>query len=289
MFFVNKRILYSVFRLLETFHHKLSIHSQSKPVIIIVVLLYTKGGYKMPDVLKIAICEDEPDQKNMLLKLLDESNIENTSVVFANGEDLLADFKQGKYDLILMDIYMESELTGIDTIRLIRKKDKDIPVAFVTTSKDHALESYRLSAMKYIEKPYSKESIEDILHLAVLKKNDVPALFVQRNGIVERVPLANILYMEQQMHKVYLCLKNEEDFSVYGKLSELSKQLPENGFFLPHKSFAVNLCYVMYIDMELRSFVMENKTIVPIRREFLTKAKKALEDFLFDRTRRLLK
>ena len=127
----------------------------------------------MPDVLKIVICEDEPDQKNMLLELLDESNIENTSVVFANGEDLLADFKQGKYDLILMDIYMESELTGIDTIRLIRKKDKDIPVAFVTTSKDHALESYRLSAMKYIEKPYSKESIEDILHLALLKKNDV--------------------------------------------------------------------------------------------------------------------
>ena len=108
----------------------------------------------MPDALKIAICEDEPDQKNMLLKLLDESNIENTSVVFANGEDLLADFKQGKYDLILMDIYMESELTGIDTIRLIRKKDKDIPVAFVTTSKDHALESYRQSAMNYIEKPY---------------------------------------------------------------------------------------------------------------------------------------
>ena len=57
---------------------------------------------------------------------------------------MLADFKQGKYDLILMDIYMESELTGIETIRLIRKRDKDIPIAFVTASKDHALESYRL-------------------------------------------------------------------------------------------------------------------------------------------------
>ena len=157
----------------------------------------------MPDALKIAICEDEPNQKNMLLKLLDESNIENTSVVFANGEDLLADFKQGKYDLILMDIYMESELTGIDTIRLIRKKDKDIPVAFVTTSKDHALESYRLSAMKYIEKPYSKESIEDILHLAVLKKNDVPALFVQRNGIVERVPLANFIWNSRCTRSIF--------------------------------------------------------------------------------------
>ncbi|MGP1570498.1 MAG: LytR/AlgR family response regulator transcription factor [Eubacteriales bacterium] len=243
----------------------------------------------MSDALKIAICEDESDQKNMLLQFLDESNIKNTSVVFANGEDLLTDFKQGKYDLILMDIYMEGKLTGIDTIRLIREKDKDVPVAFITTSKDYALESYRLSAIKYIEKPYSKESIEDIVHFAVLKKNDVPALFVQRNGIVERVPFANILYMEQQMHKVYLYLKNGEYFSVYGKLSELSEQLPQNIFFCPHKSFSVNLSYVMYIDMELRSFVMENKKIIPIRREFLTKAKKTLEDFLFDRTRRLLK
>ncbi|EHL13200.1 hypothetical protein HMPREF9629_00500 [Peptoanaerobacter stomatis] len=243
----------------------------------------------MSELLKIAICEDETDQRNILIKSLDESNIKNTYSIFANGEDLLADFKQGEYDLILMDIYMGSDLTGVETIKLIRKKDKDVPVAFVTTSKDHALESYRLSAMKYIEKPYSKESIGDILHLALLKKNDVPALFVQRNGACERVPFANIIYMEQQMHKVFICLKNEDSFSVYDKLSKLKDQLPENGFFVPHKSFAVNLSYVMYIDMDLRCFVMENKTNIPIRREFLIMAKKALEDFLFERTRGLMK
>lgn len=52
---------------------------------------------------------------------------------------------------------MDSELSGIETVKLIRQKDKDIPVAFVTTSKEHTLESYRLSAIKYIEK-----RIEDI-------------------------------------------------------------------------------------------------------------------------------
>lgn len=257
---------------------------------ILAFVIYKKiWGVKMSNVLNIAICEDEIEQKNKLLKLLDESSIKNTYSIFSNGEELLEVFETYKYDLILMDIYMDGELTGIKTVKLIRKKDKDIPVAFVTTSKDHALESYRLSAMKYIEKPYSKESIEDILHLALLKKNELPSLFVQRNGAMERVPFANILYMEQHMHKVYIYLKNKEDFSVYGKLSELNKQLPENSFFLPHKSFAVNLSYVMYIDMELRCFVMENKTNVPIRRDFLTKAKKALEDFLFERTRRLMK
>lgn len=243
----------------------------------------------MSELLKIVICEDEIDQRERLLKLLNESSVKNTYSVFSNGEELLADFEQGKYDLILMDIYMNSELTGVETVKQIRQKDKDIPVAFVTTSKDHALESYRLSAMKYIEKPYSKESIDDILHLAVLKKNDMPSLFVQRNGITERVPFANILYLEQQMHKVFLCLKNEDSFSVYGKLSELKEQLPEHLFFIPHKSFAVNLAYVMYINPELRCFTMENKINIPIRREFWSKAKKALEDFLFERTRGLMK
>lgn len=243
---------------------------------------------KMSKLLKIAICEDEAKQRERLLKLLNESSVENTYSVFSNGEELLADFEPGKYSLILMDIYMNSELTGVETVKRIRQKDKNIPVAFVTTSKDHALESYRLSAMKYIEKPYSKESIEDILHLALLKKNDIPSLFVQKNGIIEQVPFTNILYLEQQMHKVFLCLKNEDSFSIYGKLSDLKHRLPENLFFIPHKSFAINLSYVMYINPELRCFVMENKTNIPIRREFWSKAKKVLEDFLFERTRRLM-
>lgn len=243
----------------------------------------------MSELLKIAICEDETEQRDRLLKLLDESNIKNTYNIFASGEELMEVFEQGKYDLILMDIYMGNGLTGIETVKLIRKKDKDIPVAFVTTSKDHALESYRLSAMKYIEKPYSKECIKDILHLALLKKNDVPSLLIQRNGVTKKIPFTNILYMEQQKHKVFICMKNNDNFTIYSKLSELREQLPESGFFVPHKSFAVNLSYVMYINMELRCFVMENKINIPIRREFLTKSKKALENFLYERTRGLMK
>lgn len=242
----------------------------------------------MTETLKIAICEDEIAQREKLLKLLDESNTKNTYSVFANGEELLLDFETGKYDLLLMDIYMNGLITGIEAIKVIREKDKDIPVAFVTTSKDHALESYRLSAMKYIEKPYTKESIEDILHLALLKKNNIPSLLVNKKGTTKRIPLVNILYMEQQKHKVFIYLKNGEDFSIYGKISELEGQLPKNVFFIPHKSFAVNLSYVMYIDMELRCFIMENNKNIPIRRECLAKSKKALEDYLYNLTRGLI-
>ena len=166
-----------------------------------------------------------------------------------------------------MDIYMDSELSGIETVKLIRKKDKDISVAFVTTSKDHALESYRLSAIKYIEKPYSKESIEDTLRLALLKKQDVPSLLVQKNGSLQKIPFADIIYIEQQVHKIFICINNNEDVYIYGKLSDLNEQLPEKQFFIPHKSFAVNLSFVRYIDTELKCFAMVNHANVPILRE----------------------
>ena len=242
----------------------------------------------MSDVLKIAVCEDETAQRNRLLALLDESSIKNIYSVFENGEKLLNVFEQGKYDLILMDIYMDSELTGVEVIRLIREKDKNIPVAFVTTSKEHTLESYRLSAIKYIEKPYSKESIEDTLYLALLKKQDVPSLLVQKNRSIQKIPFADIIYIEQQVHKIFICLNNTEDIYIYGKLSDLNEQLPEEQFFIPHKSFVVNLSFVRYIDTELKCFAMGNHTNVPIRRELLTKAKNTLENYLFDRTRGLM-
>ena len=242
----------------------------------------------MSDVLKIAVCEDETAQRNRLLALLDESSIKNIYSVFENGENLLNVFEQGKYDLILMDIYMDSELTGVEVIRLIREKDKNIPVAFVTTSKEHTLESYRLSAIKYIEKPYSKESIEDTLYLALLKKQDVPSLLVQKNRSIQKIPFADIVYIEQQVHKIFICLNNTEDVYIYGKLSDLNEQLPEEQFFIPHKSFVVNLSFVRYIDTELKCFAMGNHTNVPIRRELLTKAKNTLENYLFESTRGLM-
>ena len=242
----------------------------------------------MSDVLKIAVCEDETAQRNRLLALLDESSIKNIYSVFENGEKLLTVFEQGKYDLILMDIYMDSELTGVEVIRLIREKDKNIPVAFVTTSKEHTLESYRLSAIKYIEKPYSKESIEDTLYLALLKKQDVPSLLVQKNRSIQKIPFADIIYIEQQVHKIFICINNNEDVYIYGKLSDLNEQLPEEQFFIPHKSFVVNLSFVRYIDTELKCFAMGNHTNVPIRRDLLTKAKNTLENYLFDSTRGLM-
>lgn len=238
--------------------------------------------------LKIAICEDTHSEEEKLLALINKSNVPTSCTVFTSGEALLKAYEPQAFDLLLMDIYMGG-MTGVEAVSKIREIDEDIPVAFITTSTDHALESYRLSALKYIEKPFKQKDVEEILKLAQLKKSNVPALMIKRNGKAEKIPFSQILFLEQQTHQVNINLKNGDTVQIYEKLSTLLPQLAEQDFFSPHKSFSVNLSFVRFIDMELKCFVMQNNKNVPIRRESISKAKKALEGFLFHRTRGLSK
>lgn len=206
---------------------------------------------------------------------------------FTDADSFLASYEYGKYDLLLMDIYMKDSITGIEAVSIIRETDADIPVAFITTSTEHALESYRLSAIGYIEKPVSAAELSNILHLAMLKKSDAPSLYVKRNKSMERLALSDIMYIEQRARQIFIHLKENEEISCYEKLSDLSDQLPAELFFLPHKSYAVNLSYVTRIDTSLKCFVMADDTNIPIKRELSGKAKKALERYYFDHTRGL--
>lgn len=236
--------------------------------------------------LKIAICEDTHSEEEKLLALLNKSNIPTNCTVFHSGEVLLENYAVGLFDLLLMDIYMGG-MTGVEAVSKIREMDEEIPIAFITTSTEHTLESYRLSALKYIEKPFKEKDIEEILKLAQMKKTNVPSLLVQKNREEQKIPFSQILYLEQQTHQVTIYLKNGDTVQIYEKLSALLPQLEGQAFFSPHKSFSVHLSYVRFIDTELKCFVMQNGKNVPIRRESMGKAKKAFEAFLFHKTRGL--
>lgn len=238
----------------------------------------------MDEPLNIAVCEDSPEDQQHLLDILAKSTIPVRPTVFGSGEALLENYRPGQYDLLLTDIYMGG-ITGVETVTRIRRMDEQIPVAFVTSSTDHALESYRLSALKYIEKPYREKEIREILMLAGMKRDTAPALTLKVAGKEEKIRLSRILYLEQHTHHLTVHRKADAELSACEKLSSLLPRLEQLGFFSPHKSYAVNLSHVLSIDRELRCFVMADGTNVPIRRESMGKARQALEDHLFDRTR----
>ena len=230
----------------------------------------------MIETLNIIISDDIQSKLNHLLEIIHSCSYKTNCITFTSGEQLVAAYQPLKYDLLLTDIYMDG-MNGIEAVSKIRKIDKNIPIAFVTSSLDFALESYRLFALKYIEKPYKKEDVEEILRLAML----------QKNGKDRRIPFSQILYLEQHSHKLTVHLLDGSSEEFYEKLSNILEQLKDQPFYNCHKSYAVNLNYVQNINSEVRCFVMENNDNVPIRRESFVQAKKTLASFLFKKTRKI--
>lgn len=234
--------------------------------------------------LRLAICDDLPEEREALLALLEQAPIATVCAQFASSEELLEAFRPGGFDLLLMDIYMDG-MTGVEAVRKIREMDETIPIAFTTTSTEHTLESYRLSVLKYLEKPVRQKDINDLLHLVKLQRDSVPRLTIRQGGETQKIPLSELFYLEQKAHHVFLYRRDGGTLQLYGKLSDLLPQLEGQPFFCPHKSYCVNLAFVRGINEEYQSYELADGNQVPISRVNRSRAKRAWEDFLFARTR----
>lgn len=238
--------------------------------------------------LQIAICEDSIDEQNRILYILENSNFPVKIAVFNCGESILEDYTEGKFDLIFMDIYMDG-ISGIEAVTKIREIDENVPIAFTTTSTDHTLESYRLNALKYIEKPVKEKSVYELLELAQLRKKNAPHLTLKIRGKEVAIQFEKIVHIEQKSHSIFLLLTGGEVIKVNDRLENIESQFENLSFFRCHKSFLVNLSYVKNIDRDLMVFVMKEGKNVHIRRESMVIARKAFETYLFKMSRSILK
>ena len=108
--------------------------------------------------LTVAICEDDGMELKLINELLDRTEYKMKISVYRTADDFLSEFEPQKYDIIFMDIYMPGT-TGVEAVEKIRKKDKDVYIAFCTTSIEHAIDGYRLNVERYLEKPVKYEEL----------------------------------------------------------------------------------------------------------------------------------
>ncbi len=230
--------------------------------------------------LYVAVCEDTKSHADWLLALLAQSGFAPRCDAFSSGEALLAAFAPGKYDLIFLDIYMDG-IKGVDAAAQIRKADRTVTLVFTTTSTAHTLESYRLKAAGYLEKPVKLEDVRELLTLVQAKRDSAAAITLLIEGASRRLPFAHILYFEQMNHAVVVHMPAKIlRTSQTVKLKDIGPLLPDS-FFCCHHSFIANLQYVRRVDKALKVFEMQNGDRVYIRHSSLSKAVRAYEDFLF--------
>lgn len=234
----------------------------------------------MNNTLNIAFCEDLEDEGANLLNILNSTGMKLNITSYTCGEDLLAEYQLRKFDLILFDIYMDG-MTGIEAATEIRKIDAHVAMVFTTTSLDYALESYRLEAIKYIEKPVTLNSILPVLKMVYMQKDYIPQLLIKTKTGDESVSYNDIIYLEQSGSRYQTYLADGRTLIATGKLVAVFESLNDSSFYHCHKSFIVNFAFVKSLNKELQIFEMINGQNVHIRRDGFWKTKKAYEAFLF--------
>ncbi len=206
----------------------------------------------------IGICEDEEVQLNYLKnhisaygrKMGEEVRMES----FESAEELLFKYEQDlPFDCLLLDIRM-GEMTGMELAARIRRRDRQLPIIFVTGDKDAVFDGYKVGAVRYLLKPIKDEELAEALDF--VKQEYLGATGVQParkedffcfnyGGEYTKLEKSSIVTVEVQGH--YITLHGEKDYTFKETMRGIREKLADQRFVLASRSVLVNLEHVKSI------------------------------------------
>ncbi len=202
-------------------------------------------------VFRIGVCDDEQLELDRLTGLIREY-FDRTSqpyllCTFQTGEDLLAEFKTG-FDILFLDIYLGSE-NGVDLACRIRERDKSCILIFATNSKTDTLRGYGVRAMGYLLKPIDVAELKGTLDAAMedLASRETVSIQIQNRNGCYRIRLEDILFVESSARLLTVHTRTQGEITYYDQLNKLEALCGDQRFLRCHKSYLVNLDYVLAV------------------------------------------
>lgn len=237
--------------------------------------------------MKIAICDDNTYDLDNLTRLLEDygsnQQIPIELYTYPSSRELLTDFDIYRFPLIFLDIYMKS-LDGMQAARLLRKKDTSFHLIFTTTSLDHPLQAFGVSATDYLIKPITYDTLDTSMkRCRDLLNQSAHYLVVKDKKLVRNILLCDIYWTESRGRITVLHLKDEV-IETYLSYHELKKQVAGLPFLDSIRGCLVNMNYIETV-LEY-DFLMKNKEKAPIRLRGSLTVKQAYYDYLWKRTRK---
>jgi len=216
----------------------------------------------------IYICEDQENDLFMLKHHLNtfakEKQFHYDLKSFSTGDELLKNYEQAanKPALLFLDIYMDGK-NGMETAKLLRDMGYSGGIIFTTSSTEHAMDSYEVNALYYLQKPYDHKNFINAMN----RCGHLFQEFLQNFTFTVRqkkitIPYADIIFFETGRHTVILHTVTDT-ISFSESLSKIIDTFSNTNIFLPvGRSYLINLNHVSgQLDNDL---IMSDGSIVQI-------------------------
>lgn len=227
--------------------------------------------------LRIAICDDDKNIISEIKKCIESyDGLKFKITTYEGGEKLLEDSE--KFDVIFLDIDMP-KIDGIETAKRIRNFDKAVKLIYITSYTDYMNLAFSVHAFGYLNKPVREEQIhsqlEEVLSYPIEEKEEFLE-FITTEGVVRLLP-KEIYFFEYINRKVKLKTLNNI-YILKDKITSIANEMRRYGFFMPHKSFTVNLFHVKSIK-GYDIFMMDG-SVIPLSQKKSTEFREEFNMFL---------
>lgn len=219
--------------------------------------------------MRIAICEDEPRQMELLIAMInrwaDKSGIKAVICSFHSAEEFLFHWQDNAhYDLAFMDIQLAT-MSGMELAQYIRRQDRTMLLVFTTGLKDYLLKGYEVQAYRYLIKPLKQEDIYKTLTKAnaEISLARADAMIIPNGSGSIRIFKNDIYYFEIDNHYV-VAHTARGNFRYKEKLSNLEAILLEPHFCKCHRSYLINLHHTGQLTRE--TVEIDNGDKLPVSR-----------------------
>ena len=229
--------------------------------------------------LKIAICDDEKNVcdyiEKRVMDFLAKADSEGEATVFYDSAPLIEFCKENPscLDIIFLDIKMKT-VNGVDCAKQLRDLGVEALIVFVTSSAEYVFSGYEVKAFRYILKTDLVNAFDRIFGecLKELSKSDESFYTVKTASAVKNIPLNDIFYFESNKRVLVVHTKNDE-YSFYGKLDQVEKELDGKDFIRTHQSYFVNAKKIKSVSKD--SAELLNGESLPVSKSKATAVKNA--------------
>jgi DNA-binding LytR/AlgR family response regulator len=204
----------------------------------------------IPD-MKCMLLDDEPLARKGIEKYIRELPQLRLVASCGSVSELLAAMKEGKPDLLFLDIQMP-RITGIDLLRSV----KNLPLTIITSAySEYALQGYEFDVIDYLVKPISFQRFLKAVNKAAdfLNTTNYPEkqpqdfFFIKCNNKYERIRYDELVFIESLQN--YVIVKtSDRNLICYLTLKMLEAHLPPDRFLRVDKSAIISLSQIDNIE-----------------------------------------
>ena len=229
------------------------------------------------------IIDDEQNSIDVLEKLINRFFRDQVEVVseFNNLNDAVQYLNGNSVDLVFLDMKLDFN-SGLDFLYQF-KDNKSFEVICVTAYKEYAIEALRCSAFDYLLKPVNYvELISAVKRLQAknyqnsLEKTDLvdknnttnkkrrdSIAFPSKNGFkVEK--LSSIIYCEAKGNYAQVHLYPKSQILISKTLKKLVDMIDHPDFFRIHKSYYINMNYIVSYNRSENIVELKNGMFLPV-------------------------